>query len=394
MKSHGSSSPYIGDKYLGNLRMAHGYYVSGILPNQYQRFCQAASIGTIGDVNLSSIFSVYTNVVSELVTESYEDALMNEIVSYEDMSGINILTDARHGTRKNSMFSDVVCIGANTHKVLRSELISKIDSPHAQSHELIGTRRIYDYFDSVDNGIGVHVRLHCHDRNTSVNKFVNQRNKGTVSTNDTWHATKNLAREVKKVTTGPKYQEGKTWHPELSDKAGSVKTHVYWSMKNCEQDPEKLKLNILNITQHYQNNHQYCHETSRCKTDKNYIPSKTKICDPKAETLLGQALMNTQIYKSPQDYIYCMDTYYVESFNNALLQYHDKRINFSREVYQLRTNLAVLDWNEHVNRPTTSEKNVVDVRNPRRIANIKVRKTKSYNMWNEIWDKLADMYLQ
>jgi hypothetical protein len=35
---------------------------------------------------------------------------MNEIVSYEDMSGINILTDARHGTRKNSMFSDVVCI--------------------------------------------------------------------------------------------------------------------------------------------------------------------------------------------------------------------------------------------------------------------------------------------
>ena len=50
-----------------------------------------------------------------------------------------------------------------------------------------------------------------------------------------------------------------------------------------------------------------------------------------------------------------MDTYYVESFNNVLLQYHDKRINFSREVYQLRTNLAVLDWNEHVNRPTTSE---------------------------------------
>jgi CRISPR/Cas system-associated endonuclease Cas3-HD len=28
------------------------------------------------------------------------------------------------------------------------------------------------------------------------------------------------------------YQEGKTWHPELSDKAENVKTHVYWSMKN------------------------------------------------------------------------------------------------------------------------------------------------------------------
>ena len=76
------------------------------------------------------------------------------------------------------------------------------------------------------------------------------------------------------------------------------------------------------------------------------------------------------------------------------MHYHDKRINFSREVYQLRTNLAVLDWNEHVNRPTTSVKNVADVRNLRWIVNIKVRKNKSYNMWNQIWDKLADMYLQ
>ena len=145
---------------------------------------------------------------------------MNEMVYCEDMSGINIFTDARHGTRKKSMFLDVVCIGANTHKVLRIELISEIDSRHAQSHELIGTRRIYHYFNSVDNGIGVHVRLHCHDKNTSVNKFAYQRNKGTVSTNYTWHATKYLAKEVKNVTVGPKYQEGKTWHPELSNKAG------------------------------------------------------------------------------------------------------------------------------------------------------------------------------
>jgi hypothetical protein len=89
-------------------------------------------------------------------------------------------------------------------------------------------------------------------------------------------------------------------------------------MKNCEHDPEKLKLNILNITQHYQNNHQYCHETSRCKTDQNCIPSKTNICDPKAEALLGKALMSTQIYKSLQDYIYCMATCYAESFTFAI----------------------------------------------------------------------------
>jgi hypothetical protein len=70
----------------------------------------------------------------KLATKSYEDVLMNEIVSYENMSGINILTDARHDTRKNYMFSDVVCIGANTHKVLRSELISEVSYLQAATH--------------------------------------------------------------------------------------------------------------------------------------------------------------------------------------------------------------------------------------------------------------------
>ncbi|CAG2244000.1 unnamed protein product [Mytilus edulis] len=164
-------------------------------------------------------------------------------------------------------------------------------------------------------------------------------------------------------------------------------------MKNCNKDPVKLKLSLLNIVEHYKNNHEHCSELSRCKTDSNYEPTKYLIKDPKAEMLLGRALMNTQVYKSPTDYVHCMDSYYVESFNNAILQYHDKRINFSKQVYILRTNLAVLDWNEHVNRQTTSLKTVQDAKNPRRQVKVKVLKRKSYNMWSEIWDQLVQIYL-
>ena len=126
--------------------------------------------------------------------------------------------------------------------------------------------------------------------------------------------------------------------------------------------------------------------------DQTYEPTKYVIKDPKAEMLLGK-LMNTQVYKSPLDYIYCMDSYYLESFNNAILQYHDKRINFSKQVYTLRTNLAILDWNEHVNRPSTSSKTVQDAKNPRRQVQINVLQRKSYNMWCEIWDQLVKVYL-
>jgi hypothetical protein len=45
---------------------------------------------------------------------------------------------------------------------------------------------------------------------------------------------KKLTKQVKTGCSGPKYKEGSTWHQELSHKAASIKTHVYWAMKNCD----------------------------------------------------------------------------------------------------------------------------------------------------------------
>ena len=108
---------------------------------------------------------------------------------------------------------------------------TKFYGPCAQKHELLGTQRIYDYLERHENG-SVSVRVHSHDRNMSVQSWV-RGDKDTEVTYDTWHASKNMAKEIKCVCTGSKHLEGKTWHPQLSDKAGSIKTHMYWAMKNC-----------------------------------------------------------------------------------------------------------------------------------------------------------------
>ena len=73
------------------------------------------------------------------------DAPDEEIVAYPEMNGINILTDVRHGTRRNSKYTDIICIGTESHKVLRIETITRADKPCAQKHELVGTNKIYDY---------------------------------------------------------------------------------------------------------------------------------------------------------------------------------------------------------------------------------------------------------
>ena len=72
--------------------------------------------------------------------------LFKEIGSYEEVDAIDIMTDARHGWRKNATDSSVVAIGENTHKVLQCVHITKIDGIVTQRHETKGTEKIYQYF--------------------------------------------------------------------------------------------------------------------------------------------------------------------------------------------------------------------------------------------------------
>ena len=165
------TSPYLGTKYLANSRMAHGYSISGILPNQYLRVGEAAGIRKFSDVYLSEFFKNYKECVKTLADELCVDVLYEEIVAYPEMDSINILTDAWHGIRRNSKYTDVVCIGAESHKVLRIETITRADEHCAQKHELLGTETIHDYSENQE-GASVSVHVHCHDRNMSVQSWV------------------------------------------------------------------------------------------------------------------------------------------------------------------------------------------------------------------------------
>ncbi|MDD9362061.1 MAG: hypothetical protein PV344_03950, partial [Anaplasma sp.] len=91
--------------------------------------------------------------------------------------------------------------------------VTKETEPSSQKHEAVGTRQLYKYFDERK----IYVTDHSHDRNTTVNKIIRERN-GTTNSNDRWHAAKGTLKGLKVIAFGPKKNEGKTWHPELSDK--------------------------------------------------------------------------------------------------------------------------------------------------------------------------------
>ena len=386
-----TSSHIEGGKYLANMRIIHGVKCSGLRYIQYERFCKAVGMGICSETMFSDVEEIYCKATEDTANEALEDALNMEIAqaiaNTEDPSeftGIDIITDARHGTRKNSAYSDVIALGGTTHKVVSAQVISKQDDPISQRHELVGVKRIYQEFENKN----VSIRMHGHDRNSSVNKYLSQEHNHVQNANDTWHATKGIVKALKSVTAGPKKMHGITWHEELADKAGSIKTATYYAMKNCNGSPERLRQMLDNITEHYKGNHEQCLSQSRCKQDDDYVCTKSELKDPKAISLLSAAIKKLQVYRTPNDYAACVDTHYVESFNNATLIYHDKRITFGEKEYKRRTNLSICDWNENVDRDCTSVILFEEAKNPRRRSGHKNLKPKTYNFVKQIWEKV------
>ena len=163
-------------------------------------------------------------------------------------------------------------------------------------------------YDNLDNKT-VKVWRHGHDRNASVSKFIREKRTATVNQNDTWHVLVSVEKEMKKIATGVKCREGKTWSVQLSDKIQSVKTHVNYSVRNCDGNPSKLMSNLENITDHYRNNHEKCSSESRCQTDPNYLPCREILTDSVAIWLLSEAC---DVYKNAEMYVYHIDTFFVE----------------------------------------------------------------------------------
>ena len=219
-------------------------------------------------------------------------------------------------------------------------------------------------------------------------KYIKQ--KGVRNVNERWHVGKSIKSGIQKLGQGTKQTSGKTWHPQLSDKVSAVRDHVYWSIDNCDGDKDRLRHLLDTCVPHFQNVHDQCDASSACRRA-NYIPSLTVITSPVAAELLTNFLHKHVVYKNAEDYTVPRDTYYVESFNNVCLVYLPKRIHIQSHVhYDMRMGLAVLDWNEHVDREATSHNDRQSAEHYRRRRGTRVLKKKSFGFVQDIWTSIIE----
>lgn len=84
--------------------------------------------------------------------------------------------------------------------------------------------------------------------------------------------------------------------------------------------------------------------------DLNYELCKILIRDFVVENFFNSVVWNIVVYKCLEDYIFVMDIYYVEFFNNVFNIFYDKWISFGDDFYKMRIVLVICYWNENVDR--------------------------------------------
>lgn len=91
-----------------------------MLPSHYFRFVDGAGIGKISKRKRHAFFEKVKKHLQEEYKDPVYTSVLEEVASNknEELGTVNIMTDAKHGWRKNAKDTSVVAIGEKTHKVL------------------------------------------------------------------------------------------------------------------------------------------------------------------------------------------------------------------------------------------------------------------------------------
>ncbi|XP_068682738.1 uncharacterized protein [Montipora foliosa] len=253
----------------------------------------------------------YVSVVQELCNKTMADARA-EVQATQDYitSGNCIITDARHDSSRSAVHSTVTAISMSNKKIISVCNWSCADERRAPSREVSMTKQLVTNLTETEGKnheisdvpllVGYNITEVAHDCVRSLKNWFEQR--GIKNSFNTWHGTKGVACDMKKVCSDAQRDEGKTWFSELVDKAEicdvlytakATKTHFYWAMRNNDGTDAGFQqyMYLLNIVDHYQ----------------------------------------------------CRDTFYIETFHVVVLIYAPKRINFGDKTYVMRVHLAILD---------------------------------------------------
>ena len=155
----------------------------------------------------------------------------NSLIQESSNNKMEILTDARHGWRKNAQQTDVVCLG---NKNKKSSRIWCGDISWWCLYPASWVIRHKEDIWEAQPAMGCSQHT-CSWQQCLHLKIVREQRPTNINLLDNWHALKQLEKSLKAIADGIKKKLGITWHGELMDKPHPIRTHTYYAFKNVKE---------------------------------------------------------------------------------------------------------------------------------------------------------------
>jgi hypothetical protein len=173
----------------------------------------------LGTVKKSYIRQVYKQRgYMDLVAHAAETSMRSAIEEVQSLphyaqEGEWVITDARHDSTANAYHTTVPCLSGSTQKIVGISTIARTEHSVPQTREVACTKEVLPQVIAR----GLRVTEVAHDIQQQVSRYVVSL--GLTNSYDTWHGTKNVAKQMLKISQGRVRDKRVTWFPELVDKS-------------------------------------------------------------------------------------------------------------------------------------------------------------------------------
>ena len=194
------------------------------------------------------------------------------------------------------------------------------------------------------------------DRHTGVSALLKRKYPTIDHQYDVWHLAKSI---VKKLTKAGKTKKCNALLPWIH----SISNHLWWSAQTCEGNPDLLCAKWTSIIYHITNVHQWdgnelfdhcAHDT--LSPDEEQTKGWLERNGP-AHNALVKIVKDSRLQRDIRKLSNFQHTGSLEVFHSMLTKYCPKRQHFSYNGMQARTELAIIDHNNNVEREQATTAN-------------------------------------
>ncbi|XP_075715685.1 uncharacterized protein LOC142750570 [Rhinoderma darwinii] len=193
----------------------------------------------------------------------------------------------------------------------------------------------------------LHVKMLCTGRRTGIRKMIKEEFSSIIHQVDAWHLAKSVGNKVACASRKKNCSELASW-------VSSVKSHLWWCARTCDEKPDVLVQKWNSLLLHVVNTHswQADREYEHCHHDQ--IPEA--VCQRRkwlckggsAHNTLKTIVLNKKLQQDLRHVSTFCNSSALEVYHGATSKYRPKQDPFFVEDLVARTQLAILDHNNNV----------------------------------------------